>query len=76
MTASHQRVDVALSLCLVEAVLGHDLGHDIILVLERGSENLFHFAPISLRTICLVSVEVPAFTAGVEATLVMKSLQN
>jgi hypothetical protein len=29
-----------------------------------------------LRTICLVSVEVPAFAAGVEATLVIKPLQN
>jgi hypothetical protein len=36
VTVSHQRVDVALSLCLVEAVFGHDLGHDIVLVLERG----------------------------------------
>src|SRR6266566_4722339 len=46
VTASHQRVDVALSLCLVEAVLGHDLGHDIILVLERGQILLRELVPL------------------------------
>ena len=35
MTALHQGVDVALRVGLLQAVLGNDLGDEIVLVLER-----------------------------------------
>jgi hypothetical protein len=34
VAALHQAVDVALGLLLVEAALGHELRHDIVLVLQ------------------------------------------
>lgn len=46
MTALHHDVDVALSLRLVEAVLGHDLRHNVVLVLERGQILLGELVPL------------------------------
>src|SRR5205823_4686567 len=44
---------------------------------ERScSENLSHLAPMSLRTICLVSAAVAGVTPALGATLVMSDLQN
>src|SRR5712692_1606874 len=41
-----QGVDVALSLSLLDAVLGHDLGHEVVLALERRQILLGELAPL------------------------------
>ena len=48
LTTLQQGVDVALHLPLLVAVLGHDLGHEIVPGLERGQILLGELA--SLRT--------------------------
>jgi hypothetical protein len=58
------RVDIALRLHFVDAVLGDDLGHQLVLALKRASscsEDLFHLAPMSLRRIFLASAGPPVF---------------
>jgi hypothetical protein len=52
---------VALSLGLLEAVLGYDVGDEVSLPFNAEtscSENLPRFEPISLKTICLVSAVI------------------
>jgi hypothetical protein len=75
MTALHQGVDVALDDGLLQAVLATTwVTRSSLFLSDDGScsENLLHLAPISLRTICLVSADgacpVAAFVfeAGVE----------
>ena len=61
VTAFHQGVDVALSLCLIEAVLGHDLRHHVVLVLKCGQILLGEFAP--LRTDFLED-DLPGLSRG------------
>jgi hypothetical protein len=46
LAALQQGVDVALSLSVVEAVFGHDLGHEIVLALERGQILFGELAPL------------------------------
>ena len=59
VAAFHKSVDIALSLRLVEAVLGGKLRHQIVVALERGQillGELDPFVRISLRRICFVSL--------------------
>src|SRR6476646_127050 len=46
VTAFHQTVDIALNLLLVVAVLGHNLHHDVIFVLQRRQILLRELAPL------------------------------
>jgi hypothetical protein len=67
MTALQQSIHVALSLGLLEAVPGYDPVDDVVVTFQRGKilfGELTHFAPISLRTICLVSAIISGFAAA------------
>ena len=58
LAALHDGIDVALRLRFVDAVLGDDLGNEIVLALECVElllENLPHLELISLRRICFAS---------------------
>jgi hypothetical protein len=64
MTALQQRIHVAPSLVLLEAILGRDLVTKLSLLFQRERsylETLLHFEPISLSTICLVSAVISGF---------------
>jgi hypothetical protein len=63
LAALQQGINSALSLTFLEAVLGCELSHKIIVALERGQILLGELAPalMSLSTICLI----PRFVMGV-----------
>jgi hypothetical protein len=71
----HQGIDIALSLRLLQAVLGYELRHEIAVTIERGQILLREFAPRRpdfLETFCLVSAAVSGFAAAaLEATFVV-----
>src|SRR5258706_9769534 len=46
LAALQHGVDVTLSLTPLEAVLGHDLGYEIVLALERGQILVGELAPL------------------------------
>ena len=67
LAALHHGVDIALSLSLLEAVLSGELRHEIAVVWSADrsrSENLPHFALISLTTICRVAAAVSDLEAA------------
>jgi hypothetical protein len=76
----HQGVNIALCLSLFEAVLRGELGDEIVVALSADkscSENLPHFALISLKTACLVSAGVAVFAAfALAATFIMKKISK